>query len=90
MQTLQHFQQRLISTQSRVLDHHGRRFISLTAKLDAMSPLKVLSRGYAMTQKCDGEVVRSVKQLAPGDVIKIVMSDGVADAIVDNIEENGL
>ena len=62
-------------------------YISLTAKLDAMSPLKVLSRGYAMVQTPDGSVIRSVNQTKSNQQIKIALSDGTVDAkIISGME----
>ena len=75
---------RLVSTQIQSLDRRRRRYVELTAKLDAMSPLKVLTRGYAMAQTPDGEVLRSVKQVNPGDRITVSVSDGRIQAIVND------
>jgi exodeoxyribonuclease VII large subunit len=55
-----------------------------------MSPLKVLTRGYAMTQTDDGQVVRSTKQVSSGDSIQITLSDGRLHATVTDIKENSL
>ena len=52
-----------------------------------MSPLKVLSRGYAMAQKDGGAVIRSVRQVELGERISIRMSDGSLSATVMNKEE---
>ncbi|SBW03472.1 Exodeoxyribonuclease 7 large subunit [uncultured Eubacteriales bacterium] len=52
------------------------RFARLAAALDAMSPLKVLGRGYAIAQKEDGDVVRSVKDVMPGERLVLRVSDG--------------
>ena len=64
------------------------RFISLTAKLDAMSPLKVLTRGYAMVQSPGGSVIRSVKQVTPEEKIQISVSDGSISATIIEAKEN--
>lgn len=48
----------------------------LTHALNAISPLAVLQRGYAIVQKTDGTVVRQVGQLQPGEVVRITVSDG--------------
>ena len=84
---LSHLQQRFTAAQTRLLDSKIHQFVAAASKLDAMSPLKVLSRGYAMTQNQEGEVVRSIKQLSVGDEIKISVSDGVVTANVNLIEE---
>jgi exodeoxyribonuclease VII large subunit len=60
----------------------------LTAKLDALSPLKVLSRGYAITQKEDGAVIRSTKDIAPGDRLVITLADGRIAAVAEDVKEN--
>jgi exodeoxyribonuclease VII large subunit len=54
-----------------------------------MSPLKVLTRGYAMAQTPSGEVVRSVTQVQSGDMINISFSDGKLCATVTDVKENG-
>ena len=55
-----------------------------------MSPLKVLTRGYAMAQREDGTVVRSVAQIAPGEQLTVSLSDGVLNTTVTDIKENVL
>ena len=73
---------RLQSAHIRGVERKKRRFVELTAKLDAMSPLKVMTRGYAITQLADGKVLRSVKQVKPDDKITISVSDGNINATV--------
>lgn len=51
------------------------------AKLDSLSPLKTLARGYTITQK-DGVIIKSVKQLSAGDKIELKYTDGTVDAVV--------
>ena len=57
------------------------RYIELISKLDTLSPLKTLIRGYGIIQK-DGNVVKSVKQLKVGDKIDIRLSEGKAQGKV--------
>ena len=76
------------AAQTRALDRRKQSFIGLTAKLDAMSPMKVLTRGYSMTANADGEVIRCVSQTAPGDRICISVSDGTVLATVTDVKEN--
>lgn len=84
---LQLLQNRLVSAESRIVEQKNRSFVSLTSKLDAMSPLKVLTRGYAMVQTGGGEVLKSVKQVQPGDNMKVNFSDGSVIATVTEKEE---
>ena len=79
---------RLSAAQSTILNRHNQQYLTLTAKLDALSPLKVLTRGYAMVQDANGEVIRSVKQTTAGDTIEITLRDGNVSAAVTQIKEN--
>ena len=79
---------RLLSAQNRSLSLRKQRFVGLTAKLDAMSPLKVLSRGYAIAQTGEGTVIRSVGQVQCGDQIDVSFSDGKLSATVTDVKEN--
>ena len=78
--------QRMISGYQQSLDKKKQRYIAMTAKLDAMSPLKVLTRGYAMAQDEDGTLLRSVNNIQTGDNIKLHLSDGVLTATVTQKE----
>ena len=79
---------RLAAAQNRGISAKKQRFVALASKLDAMSPLKVLTRGYAMTQTEDGSLLKSVKAIAPGDMIKVSLQDGIVSAQVSDIKEN--
>ena len=87
--SLQLLQSRLVAAQNQCISRNNQRYIALTAKLDAMSPLKVLTRGYAMAQTEGGEVVRSVSQVHCGDQISVSFSDGSLRATVTDVKENG-
>ncbi len=52
----------------------------LASVLDALSPLKVLDRGYAMAAMADGRVIRSVQDTKSGDEVKLRLSDGLLSA----------
>ena len=80
-------QNRLSASQERLLAQRNQRFVGCVAKLDAMSPLKVLSRGYAMAQGEDGRVLRSVSQTELGQMITVRFSDGSVSATVTSIKE---
>lgn len=79
---------RLISAQIQSTERKRRQFVEYTAKLDTMSPLKVLSRGYSITQTEGGTVVRSVRQVNAGDEIEITVEDGRLSAMVSCVKEN--
>ena len=68
--------ERLAAGLTAALGGTRQRFGSLAAKLDALSPLKVLGRGYAIPRKADGAVVRSVSDVSPGDGLMLRVADG--------------
>ena len=78
---------RLISAQNRNITQKNQRYIAAVSKLDAMSPLKVLTRGYSMAQTETGTVIRSVSQVELGERIRISFSDGSISATVMNKED---
>lgn len=87
--SLELLQNRLVSAETRTVERKNRQFIELTSKLDAMSPLKVLTRGYALVRREDGMVLKSVRQVEPGERIKVSLSDGSLTAAVtekENVE----
>ena len=76
-------QQRLGLTAHRQLGARQQRFTALAASLDALSPLKVLGRGYAMVQAADGTVLRTSRQAAAGDKIHVRLGQGALDCTVE-------
>ena len=78
----------MISAQKNFISRKNQRYIAAVSKLDAMSPLKVLSRGYAMAQTQEGSVVRSVSQVELGERITVSLSDGTLSATVMDKKEN--
>ena len=57
-------------------------FANLVSKLDSLSPLKTLTRGYSIIQK-DNKIIKSKSDLNNGDNIKITLVDGDISAIVN-------
>lgn len=82
-----HFQTKLAASQTAIIANNKQRFIRNVSKLDAMSPLKVLTRGYSMVQLDDGTLVRSVSQVSIGCDISISVGDGRISAAVTDKEE---
>ena len=58
------------------------RYIELVSKLDALSPLKTLSRGYSLTEK-DGKIVKSKNELKKGDIVDLRFTDGKKKATIN-------
>lgn len=77
---------RLVSAQEHILSEKKHEFVRLTAALDAMSPLKVLSRGYSITTGSGGKNIKSVNEIHAGDKLTVRLADGAAGCTVDNVE----
>ena len=58
------------------------KYIEIVSKLDALSPLKTLSRGYSITEK-NGKIIKSRNELEKGDKIEIKFIDGIKKALID-------
>ena len=85
---LDRIRDRLISAQEQNINLNRNKFIALTAALDAMSPLKVLMRGYAIASKESGKSIKSINELSAGDRLELSLSDGTAHCTVDSIQKN--
>ena len=68
----------LINTKS---EKEKNRYVELVAKLDTLSPLKTLMRGYSITEK-EGKIVKSIVELKKDDNIDIRLTDGKVQAKV--------
>ena len=84
---LDRFRDRLLAAQERQLSGKRQSFVKLGAALDAMSPLRVLSRGYTVTLNSRGETVKSVRDISAGDRLRLRFSDGQAECLVEHVEE---
>ena len=84
---LDHMRDKLAASMEAQLAQKAREQAGLAAALDAMSPLRVLMRGYAIAAQESGETVRSVKQLQIGQSLRLRVSDGSAKCTVNEIIE---
>jgi len=71
------------------LDDARARLGRAAAALDAMSPLAVLGRGYALAQDARGRVLRSARGLVEGEEIRVRLSEGALRCRVEGVEESG-
>ena len=79
----------LASALHRRVGGEKQRFASLCASLDAMSPLKVLARGYAVARKGSGSVIRSAAEVSVGERIGVLLGEGSLVCTVNEIEMGG-
>ena len=78
---------RLVSAGQKQIAERRQALVQSAAALDAMSPLKVLSRGYVVADKGNGEIVRSLKQLSKGELLELLFTDGKASCMVEELED---
>lgn len=82
---LDHVMDRLTAAQERSLSAKKQSFVQLAAGLEAMSPLKVLARGYAIAENAQGRAVKSVHEIAQGDRLSLSFADGGAECLVESV-----
>ena len=82
--------ERLASAGARQMNGKRNRLTRAAASLDALSPLKVLARGYGIAGDLEGKPICSVRDLTPGDRIRLRLRDGAAECTVEKREEYSL
>ena len=80
--TIQNFEKHLIDKVNLVLKDNKIKLIKEVSKLDTLSPLKTLTRGYAILEKEDKTVITSVKDVKTGDIVKVILQDGEKNASI--------
>ena len=78
---LDDYMKRLENAMKEIKTEKKNKYIELVTKLDSISPLKTLIRGYSLTEK-DGQIIKSTSQINKGDIITIKFSDGEKNAEV--------
>ena len=78
---------RLDAAEARIISAKRSMYASLGAKLDALSPLKVLGRGYSIALDGGGRALRSSTELSVGDSLRLLFASGQAECTVDSVTE---
>lgn len=78
---------KLLHRMDNIISDRKKELIRETTALDAMSPLKVLGRGYSIAEK-QGSVIHSFRQVDIGDKITVKISDGSLYCTIDDIKES--
>ena len=84
---LDHMQKDLLSAAESGLELARHQLATHASALDAMSPMKVLARGYTVASKPDGTVIRSVNEAETGAHIRVRLQDGALHCTVDTKEK---
>lgn len=79
---LDSYVQRLENKIRNIQKDNKTKYVELVTKLDTLSPLKTLTRGYTLTEK-DNKIVKSANELKQGDEIKLKFYDGEKTAIIE-------
>lgn len=72
---------------TRVLERRGDRVVALRERLDALSPVRILERGYAVPRTTDGNALSRLGQFKPGMRFNLLLKDGEVDATVDALRK---
>ena len=84
---LDYTMKKLTAVSQRKLSLERERFLRLVTGLDAMSPLKVLSRGYAIVQQKDGSVLKNAASAVPGEYLDLRLERGSLECQVCAVRE---
>lgn len=84
---LLYLSERITNLTVSAVDGNKMKYAALAGKLNALSPLGVISRGYALAER-HGKVVTKVKDISVNDEISVRLSDGTLKAKVIGIEED--
>jgi exodeoxyribonuclease VII large subunit len=69
------------------LGESRRRLAGAIGRLDSLSPLAVLGRGYSLTRAADGRIVRAAREVAAGDPVNVRLGEGSLDCRVEQAKE---
>ena len=84
------YTQRKLSTLAQAQTaQRAQRFASLAASLDALSPLKVLGRGYAVARDENGTILRAAEEASVGEKIEVLLGQGSLMCTVDEQRTGG-
>lgn len=82
---LDFMQKRISASENAILAGKRQTFGALAASLDALSPLKVLARGYAVAKTADGKIIKSGTDVGVGDKIDVDLGSGSLGCTVDDV-----
>lgn len=86
-QRIDYLQEKVCSVGENILIRHNNKLSLVAARLEGLSPLKILERGYSVTRTEDNVVVKSTEQLRIGNKLKTNLAEGIVFSEVIEIEE---
>mgnify|MGYP002559304995 FL=1 len=86
---LDYTQKNLAALAQQQMAQRTQQFTALAAKLDALSPLKVLGRGYAVARNEQGQILRAAQEAAAGEKIEVLLGQGSLNCTVNACNMGG-
>ena len=86
---LDYTQKNLAALAQHQMAQRQQQFTALAAKLDALSPLKVLGRGYAVARNEQGQILRAAQEAAAGEKIEVLLGQGSLNCTVNACNMGG-
>ena len=80
--TVEKYESELISNITIKIKDERLKLTKIASSLDALSPLKTLTRGYSIIEDKNRNVITSVKEIKTNDIVSIILTDGSKEAIV--------
>ena len=80
--TVEKYESELISNITIKIKDDRLKLTKIASSLDALSPLKTLTRGYSIIEDKNRNVITSVKEIKTNDILSIILTDGSKEAIV--------
>lgn len=84
---LQQYERTMRKTMEAIYRQKSQQFVSLTATLSALSPLKIMERGYGLVFTEDETLIKSTQQVSTGDKIAVSIKDGTLECEITEIKE---
>lgn len=79
---------RLDRSMTGILSEKQKEFSAVIATLEALSPLRIMERGYSLAYSEDGKLIKKTSQVKKDDAIRVQLPDGQINCIVKNVEES--
>lgn len=86
-QTLDLLQERMGNSYNKLIMNADSKLSRLTGRLDSLSPLNVLSRGYSIVRDINGKMINSILDINPGDITNTIVSDGTITSKVTELKK---
>ena len=84
------YEERLDKSMDRRMQTAAERLSKVSASLEALSPLSILSRGYTLTETAEGRLIRAASEIKPGDILCTRFSDGVVESVAQTSAESAV